>query len=79
MFLVFFFIVLSVVVGIGCGMIVGALGGIIIGGSDSPGVISGTGIDLIKNAIPIKDLSVLQNGNDIEITGQINHPYKCCN
>jgi diaminohydroxyphosphoribosylaminopyrimidine deaminase/5-amino-6-(5-phosphoribosylamino)uracil reductase len=55
------------------------IGGIIIGGSDSPGVISGTGIDLIKNAIPIKDLSVLQNGNDIEITGQINHPYKCCN
>ncbi|SVD96229.1 uncharacterized protein METZ01_LOCUS449083, partial [marine metagenome] len=55
------------------------IGGIIIGGSDSPGVISGAGIDLIKNAISIKDLSVLQNGNDIEITGQINHPYKCCN
>lgn len=42
---------------------------LIIGGRDAPAAIIGNGAELIKDAVSLRDVEVIQHGRDLEITG----------
>jgi diaminohydroxyphosphoribosylaminopyrimidine deaminase/5-amino-6-(5-phosphoribosylamino)uracil reductase len=41
----------------------------IVGGSEAPSAVGGTGVALMKDALQLEDVVVTQRGNDIEVTG----------
>jgi diaminohydroxyphosphoribosylaminopyrimidine deaminase / 5-amino-6-(5-phosphoribosylamino)uracil reductase len=41
----------------------------IIGGRDAPGPIAGSGADVVRHALKLKEVQTVQRGEDIEITG----------
>jgi diaminohydroxyphosphoribosylaminopyrimidine deaminase/5-amino-6-(5-phosphoribosylamino)uracil reductase len=43
----------------------------IIGGNDAPGAVGGCGVEQLKGALPIRDLTVFQLGNDLAIEGKL--------
>ena len=43
----------------------------IIGGRDAPGAVGGLGVSQLKDAIPIKDVTVEKLGDDLMIKGSV--------
>ena len=41
----------------------------IVGGSDAPGAVGGTGVELMAGALELERVQVIQRGRDIEVTG----------
>lgn len=41
----------------------------IIGGIDAPSAIGGSGVDVVRQALTLRDVKIQQHGEDIEITG----------
>jgi diaminohydroxyphosphoribosylaminopyrimidine deaminase / 5-amino-6-(5-phosphoribosylamino)uracil reductase len=41
----------------------------IIGGNDAPGAVGGSGVDVVRHALKLRDLQTTQRGEDLEITG----------
>jgi diaminohydroxyphosphoribosylaminopyrimidine deaminase / 5-amino-6-(5-phosphoribosylamino)uracil reductase len=41
----------------------------IIGGNDAPGAVAGSGVDVVRHALRLRDVKTTQRGEDLEITG----------
>jgi diaminohydroxyphosphoribosylaminopyrimidine deaminase / 5-amino-6-(5-phosphoribosylamino)uracil reductase len=46
----------------------------IIGGIDAPGAVGGSGVDVVRHALRLRDLKTTQRGEDLEITGYPQRP-----
>jgi diaminohydroxyphosphoribosylaminopyrimidine deaminase / 5-amino-6-(5-phosphoribosylamino)uracil reductase len=47
---------------------------IIIGGNDAPGAVGGSGVDVVRHALKLRDVRTAQRGEDLEITGYPERP-----
>lgn len=41
----------------------------IIGGADAPGPVAGSGVEVVRHALKLRDVKTQQHGDDLEITG----------
>ena len=41
----------------------------IIGGREAPGPVAGSGVDVVRQALKLRDVTITQRGEDLEITG----------
>jgi len=41
----------------------------IIGGADAPGPVAGSGVEVVRHALKLRDVRTQQHGDDLEITG----------